>query len=95
LNAGGGGIENQVGTKNWYYLRQCASSTSNAITENVGASSGDVFKIVRENGQIKYYRNDVLKGTNNLSQTDYNYLELTAYSRNRTSTIKDIKIKPL
>lgn len=95
VNAGGGGIECQVGSHIWYYLRQCVESATNTITESNAPSNNDVFKIVRQNGEIKYYRNDVLKGTNTLSTTDYPYLELTAYASTRSSTIKDIKIKPL
>lgn len=95
VNAGGGGIECQVGSQIWYYLRQCAESSTNTITESNAPSNNDVFKIVRQNGEIKYYRNDVLKGTNTLSTMDYSYLELTAFASSRSSTIKDIKIKPL
>ena len=59
------------------------------------ANAGHNAPIIIQNGEIKYYRNDVLKGINTLSTTDYPYLELTAYASTRSSTIKDIKIKPL
>jgi len=96
VNAGGGGIEKPIGqNQTWYYLRECANASANAQTVNENATSGDVFKIKRDNGILYFYRNNVQVASITPSNPNYDKLELTAFSSNRNSTLKDIKVKPL
>ena len=82
--------------KTWYYYRVSTDSTQDYQTIEVSetVSSGDVFKVTRESGVLKIYRNNVLKHTVTEPSTD-NRMILQTFHKSRNTTIKDVKIKPL
>ena len=64
------------------------------LSSGLGSPSvGTTIKVVRENGSMNLYYNDVLKATNNnISHTGY--FQHRSYN-GRTITVKNLKIKPL
>jgi len=74
-------------------------STTGKLSSNLSnIQANDVVKIVRENGTMKQYINDVLVSTDsNISHTGY--FQHRSYQRSgsvgRSITVKNLKIKPL
>lgn len=93
---GGGSLIHDVNNhRTWYYYRECATNFNNTqieVSETI--SSGDKIKICRENGVLTLYHNNVLKHTIS-GYGNYNKVELESYNSSRSTTIKDLKIKPL
>ena len=68
-------------------------STSAHTVRNSAPAVNEVWKIVRENGQSKFYIDDVLLDTVTRSINNFRFGFYTY--NNRTEVIKYIKIKPL
>lgn len=81
----------------YYYYRAVEDSThdTDLSTVNGTVSSGDVFKVTRENGVLKAYQNDVLKKTITEPSTPYNNIALQGYENSRWTQIKNLKIREL
>ena len=92
---GGMGITYDVNNKGtWYYYRIQADSTKDVhnikVSETV--NSDDMFKLIRQNGELEIYHNDVLKW-NLTAPTPYdNRIIYQTCCYNRNTTLKDIKI---
>lgn len=68
-------------------------STSPKIVKNSAPAVNEVWKVTRENGQSKFYIDDVLLDTVTRSINNFRFGFYTY--NNRTEVIKYIKIKPL
>ena len=69
-------------------------STTTRLSNNLTKfNTGDTVKIVKQGTSIKYYLNNVLKCTDTISND--NHLQQFRTYQNRSTTFKDLKIKPL